>query len=153
MAAVERRRFVDIVRLAAVTLSAVALSLTASCAASSSYTGLSLMAPDLPTGLRALAARAQSGDKQAQLELGIAFEEGHGVAQDREQALRLYRQAASDSGGPTWVYVPPVVAGQAGRVMQVGTGLAQKGLPAAKLRLERLTTAPTTVRPSDPASN
>jgi len=61
---------------------------------------------DMP--LSQLASEAQRGSKQAQLELGIRFEEGRGVALDMGKARKLYAQAASDSGGTIWVYSPPV---------------------------------------------
>ena len=41
----------------------------------------------LPPELQALAERARGGDQQAQLELGIAYEEGRGVAANRKRAL------------------------------------------------------------------
>ncbi|MBC2653681.1 sel1 repeat family protein [Novosphingobium flavum] len=115
-----------------------ASALVGGCAAPTSYMGLNLTAPDLSADVRELARRAQAGDKQAQLDLGIAFEEGRGVVRDTGRARRLYALAASDSGGPSWVYVPPVVSGQAGRVVQVGSGLPQRGLKAARIRLGML---------------
>ena len=115
-----------------------ATGLIGGCAASSAYMGLDLAAPNVSAELRELARWAQAGDKQAQLELGIAFEEGRGVARDLKRARRLYAQAASNSGGPMWVYVPPVVPGQAGRVMQVETGIPRPGLMSAKERFKQL---------------
>lgn len=124
-------------RLAAA-IALTAAGLTGGCAASSTYMGLDLTTPNVPVELRELARWAQAGDKQAQLELGIAFEEGRGVGRNLGKARRLYAQAASNSGGPMWVYVPPVVPGQAGRVMQVGGQSPVQGLRAARLRLEAL---------------
>lgn len=56
--------------------------------------------------VQALAERARGGDKQAQLDLGIRFEDGNGVPQDKARAMKLYRAAASNSGGAMWVYMP-----------------------------------------------
>src|ERR1044072_8936789 len=80
-----------------------------------SYIGISLVPGQASPELQDLAARAQGGDKQALLDLGIRFEEGKGVPVDRGRAVRLYRQAASASGGTIWVYSPPVGDGARGR--------------------------------------
>lgn len=111
----------------------------AACAPRSHYMGIDLRlgtASDIH--IQELASRAQRGDKKAQLELGIAFEEGAGVARDIKRARALYTRAAATSGGAVWVYVPPVAAGQSGRVTQVDTGPAHAGLEEARQRLERL---------------
>jgi hypothetical protein len=88
--------------------------------------------------MRTLARRAQAGDKHAQLELGIRYEEGRGVERDLGRARKFYRAAASDSGGTKWIYSPSVGNGSKGRVIPVHTGPAQAGLTEAKVRLERL---------------
>jgi hypothetical protein len=106
--------------------------------ATNSYMGIPLDAP-VASGrdmvLRNLAARAKAGDKQAQLELGIAFEEGRGVPQDLGKAEKLYRLAASDSGGTMWVYSPPVRNGGNGRVISMDRGPVESGLAEASRRL------------------
>lgn len=89
---------------------------------------------DVPLGI--LARSAWAGNKQAQLELGIRFEEGRGVTQDPGRARKLYAKAARDSGGTIWVYTPPVGNGTKGRVIPVNTGPKQSGLAEAKRRLE-----------------
>lgn len=114
----------------------IALALSA-CAASTHYMGIDIASESVLRDIRSLAQRAQAGDKHAQLELGIAFELGRGVPRDLEAARSLYKLAASDSGGPIWVYVPGV-NGSAGRVMQVGDAPFQVGLAAAAQRLEAL---------------
>jgi len=91
---------------------------------------------DMP--LTALASKAQGGSKQAQLELGIRFEEGRGVERDVSKARKLYESAASDSGGTIWVYSPPVGNGTSGRTIPVNTGPKRSGLAEAKRRLEGL---------------
>jgi len=85
--------------------------------------------------LSTLASKAQGGDKQAQLELGIRFEEGNGVARDMDNARKLYAKAAADSGGTIWIYSPPVGNGTSGRVIPVDTGPKRTGLAEAKRRL------------------
>tara|TARA_R110002124_G_scaffold68699_5_gene185550 strand:+ start:1378 stop:2067 length:690 start_codon:yes stop_codon:yes gene_type:complete len=91
---------------------------------------------DMP--LTALASEAQRGSKEAQLELGIRFEEGKGVERDLGKARKLYAQAASDSGGTIWVYSPAVGNGTKGRTIPVNTGPKRSGLVEAKLRLEEV---------------
>jgi hypothetical protein len=86
--------------------------------------------------VRSLTLRAQAGDKFAQLELGIRYEEGRGVAADPEKARKLYSRAAADSGGTLFVY-SPAVGKVPGRVIPL-TRPRVPGLPAARLRLQRL---------------
>lgn len=88
--------------------------------------------------LRSLAQRAATGDKRAQLDLGIRYEEGRGVVPDIVKAERLYRLAASDSGGALWIYVPSVKNGQQGRVEKISDSIRQSGLQEARARLEYL---------------
>ena len=125
-------------------LTALAL---AGCAAPSRYMGIDIsqsVRPERVEGfqeradLHSLASRAQSGDKQAQLELGIRFEEGRGVTRDLKKARKLYAKAATSSGGTIWVYSPPVGNGTSGRVIPVNAGPRQHGLAEAKRRLEGL---------------
>jgi hypothetical protein len=120
---------------------AAALSIAAgslSACASTSYAGIPLTAGAADAELQDLARRAQAGDKHAQLELGIRYEEGRGVPRDLDRAERLYRLAASDSGGPQHIYTPPVGRHGQGKVVSVSRGPRQPGLAAAKLRLGRL---------------
>lgn len=90
----------------------------------------------LDPAIRSLLERAQIGDKQAQLELGMAFARGDGVPQDCEKAQKLVRQAAAKSGGTIWVYSPPVTKGGTGRVIPVNTGPERPGLPEARRLVE-----------------
>lgn len=70
---------------------------TAACAASDSYMGIALTPGATAPEVQALAVRARNGDKQAQLALGVRFEEGRGgVIVDREKAKQLYGLAAED---------------------------------------------------------
>jgi len=87
--------------------------------------------------LPVLARLASADDKQAQLQLGIRFEEGRGVERNLKKAKKLYGKAASDSGGQIWVYSPPV-GNSPGRVIPLDIGPKQFGLAEAERRLEGL---------------
>lgn len=100
--------------------------------------GIPLAAGQVDPELKLLANRARAGDKRAQLELGIRFEEGRGVKRNIAKARDMYRLAASNGGRPVWVYVPPMIKGQRGRVMPVASGYNTSGLAEAKARLEAL---------------
>lgn len=115
----------------------LALSLTSACAARTSYMGISLRPGEAPADVQALAQRARGGDKQAQLELGIAFEEGREVFRDLGKARALYRLASTDSRA-VWVYTPSPGNGAPSRVESVDVGTHQHGLQEAKSRLERI---------------
>lgn len=122
--------------MAAVTLLCAPL-LLAGCA-SNGYAGISLAPGAADSELQALARQAEAGDKQAQLDLGIRFEEGRGVPQSIARAEWLYLQAAADSGGTRPVYVP--ASGRGARASSVPTnmGPAARGLPEARERLSAL---------------
>ena len=95
--------------------------------------------PDATSGeLQSLAGKARAGDKLAQLELGIAFEEGRSVAHDCKRARKLYRLAAAATGGTTFVYLPPAHKGGRGTMVPINTGPRVAGLDEAKHRLRRL---------------
>jgi hypothetical protein len=85
-----------------------------------------------------LARRASTGDRWALLELGIRYEEGKGVPVDLRRAANLYRRAAANSGGTTYVYVPPTRRGGSGYVTPINLGPVQRGLPEARDRLRAL---------------
>ena len=91
----------------------------------SSHMGISMIPGEASPEVQTLATRARAGDKPAQLDLGIRFEEGNGVPQDKARAIKLYRQAASDSGGTIWVYAPSPGNGAPARVMPVDRGPRQ----------------------------
>jgi hypothetical protein len=112
------------------------LSTLAGCTAER-YMGVPLAAGAAEPELQALARRAHAGDKNAQLELGIRYEEGRGVPPDPEWAERLYRLAASQSGGATYVYSPPVGT-RPGQVVEVSREIARAGLVEAERRLAQL---------------
>lgn len=118
-------------------VAAVTLLASAGCA-SSSYMGISLNPGEAAPELQSLARRAKGGDKQARLDLGIRFEEGKGVPKNKVQAIKLYRQAAADSGGTMWVYSPPVRKGDRGTVIPIDRGAIRGGLVEAKARLSAL---------------
>ncbi len=119
-------------------LALTAAAALAACASPSSYAGISLKPGAADLELQELARRAKAGDKHAQLDLGIRFEEGVGLPVDRIRAARLYTSAATASGGVRWIYVPPVGSRKQGQTMAVSGGPAVPGLPAAKQRLRDL---------------
>lgn len=100
--------------------------------------GISFNSTATDAAIRQQALLAMSGDKQAQLDLGIRFEEGVGVRRDLRKAKKLYLQAASDGGGTIWVYSPPVGNGSSGRVMPIQAGLKILGLSEAVRRLKEI---------------
>ena len=80
---------------------ATAIGTLSACAAASSYMGIEFapvaVASSEQSEIQSLARRAQGGDNRAQLELGIRFEEGHGVVRDLEKAKMLFELAAKDT--------------------------------------------------------
>ena len=124
------------------TLLGVSLTACVTTGSPSSYMGIDLASPapvsSVAAEVQSLARRAQAGDKHAQLELGIRFEEGNGVERDLKRAKKLYRAAAKDSSGRQWVYSPSTGSGSPGRAIPVVTGGLQPGLEEARIRLERL---------------
>jgi hypothetical protein len=102
------------------------------------YMGISLQPGAAEPALQALAARARAGDKQAQLELGIRFEEGSGISRDLLQARALYAAAAKDSGGTRWIYTPPVASSAPSVQPYGGQDPKIAGKAEAKRRLARL---------------
>jgi len=123
--------------LTAALISAAAL---AGCAAQPyRFAGISLNSAAHPPEVRSLAERAAAGDKVAQLELGIRYEEGRGVPVSRRRAERLYRMAASYSGGGReYEYFRPMRPGGRSHITSVERGRFVPGLPEARARLEAL---------------
>jgi hypothetical protein len=115
-------------------------ALLSSCAAPSSYMGIGFAPGAASPELQALAQRARAGDKQAQLDLGIAFEEGRGVGVDLLRARKLYAQAAATTGGTTYIYAPASKKGGRGSVTPINLGPRAEGLQEAKERLHVMTT-------------
>lgn len=110
----------------------------AGCTSHSSYLGIPLGLGQADIELQQLASLARMGDKHAQLQLGIRFEEGRSVVRDLSKAHNLYSLAASDSGGPVWVYTPAVGNGTKGRMVSINRGPRQAGLVEARARLAAL---------------
>ena len=115
-----------------------AVLLSTSGCARFSYMGISMIPGETAHELQVLARRAKMGDKGAQLDLGIRFEEGRGVLQDSGRAIKLYRKAASDSSEIRWVYLPPIGNGTKGRVFPVSGLWKQVGLNEAKQRMRNI---------------
>lgn len=113
-----------------------AVLLTSACA-SRSYMGVSLKPGGADPAVQALAARASTGDKQAQLDLGIRFLNGQGITADENRACNLFRLSASDSGGPLWIYTPSPGGGAPARVVPVQNAMPTAGLASARVWLER----------------
>lgn len=113
------------------------LPLAMSGCATSSYMGIEFAPGAADPALQQLAQRARTGDKQAQLELAIAFEHGAGIERDLIKARKLYRIAASDSGGSIAVYVPGA-GGVAGRIVTISDTVKRAGLIEASQRLKRI---------------
>jgi hypothetical protein len=109
------------------------------CISTTRYAGLDLASPALAPDIAALARAAHGSDKQAQLALGIRFENGDGVPRNSCQALMLYQQAATKAMSQTMVYVPGVPAiGTKPSVQRVTYGSRQQGLPEAREKALRL---------------
>lgn len=96
--------------------------------------------------LQSLAERARAGDKQAQLALGIRLEHGDGVARDVPGAMKLYRRAATKTGGKQIIHVPAGQAGGRAASVPFDQGPESPGLPEAALRLEQLKASSATRR-------
>jgi hypothetical protein len=118
----------------------IAASALAGCASEPSrFQGISFSSAAHPPEVRALAQRAAEGDKAAQLELGIRFEEGRGVQASRRRAERLYWMAASYSGGGRELdFFRPMRPGGRWHANPLEGGRFEPGLPEAKARLEAL---------------
>ncbi|TPG20950.1 hypothetical protein EAH87_06275 [Sphingomonas koreensis] len=65
-------------------------------------------APLKPGSIERLGCDAGHGDKNAQLALGIRYEQGDGVPRDLERARHLYARAARNTGTSNLVYSSPV---------------------------------------------
>jgi len=108
-----------------------------SACASSSFAGIPLAGGAADPELQSLARRAQAGDKHAQLELGIRYEQGLGVGIDLARAERLYRRAATATGGTRLVCIP--ASGRHGPASTVPlSGRRVEGLLEAATRLAAL---------------
>jgi hypothetical protein len=116
-------------------------ALLSACAAPTSYISIGFAPGAAAPELQTLAQRARAGDKQAQLDLGIAYEEGRGVAVDLKRAGQLYSQAAATTGGTIYVYQTSAKKGGRGSVMPVNTGAMIRGLELARVRLAGLRAA------------
>jgi uncharacterized protein len=61
--------------------------------------GYGCVAQDSAEAMRLYSLAAAQGDADAQVGLGVMFENGQGVAQDRAEAIRWYRLAAEQGDG------------------------------------------------------
>ena len=126
------------IRATALAALLAACLVTAACAAPTSYMGIALAPGAAHPAVQTLARSALTGDKHAQLALGIRYEQGDGVAADPERARKLYRAAATQTGGTIYVYVPSSWKGGDGTVYVGSRAQAQGALVQAACRLVRL---------------
>ena len=108
---------------------AIAAPLGLAACVNSSYAGIPFAPNAADPELQNLARLARSGEKHAQLELGIRYEEGRGVPVDLERAGRLYTLAATDFGGTIGRWPD-----------KIDLGPRREGLAEARTRLKRLRT-------------
>lgn len=119
---------------------AASMMILESCSAGApEYFGISLQNISHQNSLARLAHRASQGDKRAQLDLGIAFEEGRGLCRDFEKARELYKAAATPSKPKRiWYYQPSAKLGGTGAVAPANATPTALGLPEASIRLKLL---------------
>lgn len=121
--------------------SSLALALLSGGCATNQYMGISLKPGDGDPVAQALAAKAQSGDKQSQYELGRWFEDStdpNGL----KKAIKLYRIAAIPRGGIRLLYLPGA-SGVATSIISTGrmieghlfAGARVKSLKSSKLAM------------------
>lgn len=120
-----------------IVIAALAAALLTGCV-SHGFAGIPFAPGTADSALQQLARAAQAGDKPAQLELGIRYEEGRGVPVDLPRAERLYALAAASSGGTIYVYSPPVGQAKYGTVIPINSGPVAPGLMSARERLRAL---------------
>lgn len=121
--------------------------------ASTSYLGIPLAAGAADPALQDLARSARSGDKHAQLELGIRYEEGRGVAVDLTRAERLYRSAALQAGGVRIAHLPAVGRNGGSAAVPISAGRVVPGLAEAEARLAALQARRGSGRPTAPPTD
>lgn len=111
----------------------LALAALSSGCASNQYMGISLRPGGADPAVQTLAVKAQSGDKQAQYELGRWFEdstEPNGL----KKAIKLYRIAATPRGGMRLLYVPGP-SGVTSSVVSTGPKIEAYEPAIARLRI------------------
>jgi TPR repeat protein len=109
-------------------VSVLALAVLVAGCASNRYMGIPLEVGATDLAVQRLAARASTGDKQAQLDLGIRLFRGEGMNTDEGRACKLFRMAASETPGQLWIYTPSPGGGAQGRVISLRVPRAQYGL-------------------------
>lgn len=112
-----------------------AAALLLSGCASQQYMGVSLKPGGADPAVQALAARASIGDKQAQFQLGLAFENGLGLERNCRKAKALFRESGRDKTKSMYLYSPSIGGGTSSRVIAIDYGRASEGLPEARVKL------------------
>ncbi|WP_143084882.1 hypothetical protein [Novosphingobium sp. CF614] len=100
--------------------------------------GIPLTAGAVDPELQQLAMRARSGDKHAQLDLGIRFEEGHGVVQNLLKARDLYFAAATERGAARLIVIPTSSGDTRVPIIMRRSRVTATGLAEAALRWDRI---------------
>lgn len=98
-----------------------------------------------PKDIRALAVRAEAGDRDAMLALAHAYEQGDGVPLSLENAAHIYRFLATPVSGQRGIYQPGI-GGGIGIVTTVDMGPSHPGDAEAQYRLAQLYAAGRGVR-------
>lgn len=108
------------------------------CSSNREYFGIELNYSGPPTEVQQLAQLAATGDKQAQLQLGVHFEEGEGVEQSYRTARELYSLAAEPIGGVIYVYRASITEDDAVSIATIDLGPRVSGLSEAARRISEL---------------
>ena len=87
--------------------------------------------------IQSLKAAASAGDKEALFELGQRAEYGIDGKPDLVKSVKLYKKAASSSGGTRYLYVP-AANGRGGATVPFYTGREVTGSVKAKAAPDRL---------------
>lgn len=106
------------------------------CTAPKSYFGVPLQPGAADPDLQRIAASAQHGNKDAQLELGIRYEEGVGVPVDYKLARDLYAAAASTVGQR--LAYSPAVGNSPAKIISLPNEQGQRGSEEALQRKNRI---------------
>jgi TPR repeat protein len=128
--------------LGAALLLCAASSICGCAQSSGSYAGIPLAAGAADPEIQNLARRARASDKQAQLQLGIRYEEGLGIAPNLRRARSVYLAASRTTGGRSALHLPSASGKGGVATIPVSTGPRVEGLAEARHRLWLLNRQP-----------